>query len=239
MSRSRCPFVPVGVLMGLASFIPIQLRISCVYLFWEMKVPYCNCFTWNSKEELQLPHHGHLKFLRIGNMNGSSGILVGNFWIGSAPGRSGPTSDHHMFAARLSSRCVPKSHLSRGLVHRQTTYYRRSSDFYNKNHKAEQIIWRWSSAPPDWSGALGRRSPWSGLSAKLVRWGPDRRAKVLFSQVFFDLTCLFLEAFLRLKKILLEYNQLNEVMEPLSYLSSWFLFWFKLSLKSTFLKKMS
>jgi hypothetical protein len=48
--RSKCLFVPIGALMGFASFIPNFLRISCVYVVWEKKLPSLSYFTCNPRK---------------------------------------------------------------------------------------------------------------------------------------------------------------------------------------------
>jgi hypothetical protein len=45
MFRSKCLFVPIGVLMGFVSFIPNLLSRSYVYFDWEMKTPSLSYFT--------------------------------------------------------------------------------------------------------------------------------------------------------------------------------------------------
>jgi hypothetical protein len=62
VSRSRFPFVPVRVLMGLESFIPNFLSMSWVYFVWLIKAPSSSCLIWNPRKCFNF-HHGHLKFL--------------------------------------------------------------------------------------------------------------------------------------------------------------------------------
>jgi hypothetical protein len=58
MSRSRCPFVLIGALKGLVSFIP-NFVLSVLHLADEGAL--LELFDLESVEIIQLPHHGHPK----------------------------------------------------------------------------------------------------------------------------------------------------------------------------------
>ena len=63
MSRSRCPFVPMGVLMGFGILHSKLLEYVLNVLGLAEECALLELLDLKSKEILQLPHHRHLEFL--------------------------------------------------------------------------------------------------------------------------------------------------------------------------------
>ena len=54
-SRSRCPLVGIGVLMGLALSMSNFFNMSLVYLVWLMNMPSFSCLIWNLWKNFNSP----------------------------------------------------------------------------------------------------------------------------------------------------------------------------------------